>query len=867
MSLEKIYDPSVVEEKWVGIWSESSDFHADTQSNNPSFSMVIPPPNVTGVLHLGHALNTTLQDILARYKRMKGFNVLWLPGTDHAGIATQNVVERQLAKEGENRHTLGRDAFIDRVWKWKEQSGGTIMNQLKKMGASCDWNRERFTLDAGLSQAVTEVFVRLYNENLIYRAKRLVNWCPECQTALSDIEVEHEDIQGKLYYIKYPIAGENSFLTVATTRPETMLADTAVAVHPEDTRYNQYIGKNVSLPLTTRTIPIVGDAILVDRTFGTGAVKITPGHDFNDEKAGKRHKLPTLSLLPEDLTPAKRKQVISALEEIGLLVEAKDHLMAVGKCYRCKSIVEPACSLQWFVKVNDPENSLAWPAITAVREKKVRLIPESWESNYFGWMENIEDWCVSRQIWWGHKIPAWYCKGNDVGQCGLHCKDPIVSVTPPLKCPQCGSQDLQQETDVLDTWFSSALWPFSTLGWPDEKNALLQKFYPTNTLISGFDILFFWVARMIMMGLHFTKNVPFQDVYIHALVRDAKGQKMSKSKGNVIDPIALMNKYGTDALRFTLAAMASPGRDIKLSEDRIIGYRNFVNKIWNAARFIGHNSGIDNSAPVGRPDNADVILRPPDIWIKMRLYKTISAVDSAMDRYRFDEAAEIAYQFVWHEFCDWYLELCKVQQTVDTVTAVFHDILCLLHPFMPFITQELQASEKILFPTIDDLFLNDSENIAMATRVDEIIMDTVTKIRNVRGEMNISPSEEMSLLIDTQHDMTPFLPYIQRLGRLSNIKVISNQPLPKRSATISTTYGTLYLLLEASHIQKEIDRLMKVAQKLDKEILALENRLHIPDFIRAPQEVQAKMQMTYTALKQKRQDGMEQIESMKGLLT
>ncbi|MBI3598411.1 MAG: valine--tRNA ligase [Nitrospirae bacterium] len=863
----KIYDPSVVEEKWVKIWEASGVFRADPQSTDPTFSMVIPPPNVTGVLHLGHALNTTLQDILARYKRMKGFNVLWLPGTDHAGIATQNVIERQLAQEEISRHDIGREAFIQKIWEWKEQSGGTIISQLKKLGASCDWSRERFTLDDELSKAVTNIFVRLYNEGLIYRAKRLVNGCPACQTALSDIEVEHEETQGSLYHIQYPLADDpTKFLTVATTRPETMLADTAVAVHPEDPRFNALIGKFVQLPLTTRTIPIVGDSILVDREFGTGAVKITPGHDFNDEKAGKRHKLPIISLSDAELKG--RERVVSALQEKGLLIAVKDHLMSVGKCYRCKSIIEPTCSSQWFVKVNDPQNSLARPAIDAVRERKVRLIPETWEPNYFGWMENIEDWCISRQIWWGHPIPAWYCVGNDIGQCGPGCAEPIVSAIPPLKCPKCGSANLRQDADVLDTWFSSALWPFSTLGWPDGDSPLFKKFYPTNTLISGFDILFFWVARMIMMGLHFTKEVPFRDVYIHALVRDAKGQKMSKSKGNVIDPIALMNQYGTDALRFTLASMASPGRDIKLAEDRIIGYRNFANKIWNAARFI-------QICVEEKTDTTTSSLSSPDIWIKMRLYETTVAVDKALERYRIDEAAEIVYQFVWHQFCDWYLELSKVTKTTDTLTSVFHDILCLLHPFMPFITQELLASDgKNFFPKVDGTFLNNPENVAMARLVDTMIIEMVTKIRNVRGEMNIPPSEEMDIVIDMKlcaggnsaSTVTPFLPYIKRLARIRDITIMIDKSPPKRSAIIPTAWGVVYLLLDMPHIQKEIDRLLKVAQKLDKEMTSVTNRLNNPDFIKAPVEVRAKTNIAYHELKQKKQDGIAQISRMQGLL-
>ncbi|MEK6683673.1 MAG: valine--tRNA ligase, partial [Nitrospirota bacterium] len=606
---DKPYSPREVEERWYRHWLDRGYFAAD--ENAPAgnrFSIVIPPPNITGSLHLGHALNNTLQDILVRRKRMQGYNTLWLPGTDHAGIATQNVVERQLMAEGTHREALGREKFIQRVWQWREESGRTIMAQLKRLGASCDWERERFTLDEGLSAAVRDVFVRLHREGLIYRGERLVNGCPRCETALSDIEVEHEEVKGTMYYIKYPLADDpEQFLTVATTRPETMLGDTAVAVHPEDPRYNTRIGRKVRLPLTSRAIPVVGDSILVDREFGTGAVKITPGHDFNDEKAGQRHSLPRISLLTgrgemnpavleedakaeKDLlneiaglkAPKAREKVVRRLEADGFLIKIEDHRYAIGKCYRCKSVIEPYLSPQWFVKVNDPRNSLAAPAIEAVRSGRIRLMPDAWKNNYFGWMEQIQDWCISRQIWWGHQIPAWYCRGTDVGQCRPECKAPIVAVTPPERCPQCGSADLVQDPDVLDTWFSSALWPFSTLGWP-QKTKTLELFYPTSTLVTSFDILFFWVARMIMMGLHFMKEVPFRDVYIHALVRDAEGQKMSKSKGNVIDPLAIMEKYGTDALRFTLASMASPGRDIKLAEERIEGYRNFANKIWNAA--------------------------------------------------------------------------------------------------------------------------------------------------------------------------------------------------------------------------------------------------------------------------------------------
>ena len=625
--LDKTYDPKAVEARWSQVWNQQGYFHASPTHPGQPYCIVIPPPNVTGSLHVGHALNHSIQDILIRWRRMQGRNVLWLPGTDHAGIATQNVVEKQLMTEGASRESLGRERFIERVWQWKATSGDTIIRQQKRLGESCDWDRLRFTMDEGLSKAVLEVFVRLYEDRLIYRGERLINWCPRCLTALSDIEVEHEDVKGKLYSIEYPLEKDPTIrLTVATTRPETMFGDTAVAVHPEDPRYNRLIGQRVRLPLTHRTIPIVGDAILVDREFGTGAVKITPAHDFNDFEAGERHRLPRLPIFdhqalldPQGLKIADvdqavieavaalpaikaRPKIEQLLKDRALLTRVDDHKMAIGKCYRCKTVVEPYLSPQWFVKIKP----LAEPAIQAVEDGRIRIFPEGWTNNYLGWMRDIKDWCISRQIWWGHQIPAWYCR-----QCNkelivegaaatasatlsprltiLQGATPIVGKTAPSICPGCGGQQFIQEPDVLDTWFSSALWPFSTLGWP-EQTPELKTYYPTSTLVTGLDILFFWVARMIMMGLKFMGDVPFRDVYIHALVRDAEGQKMSKSKGNVIDPLHVMEQFGTDALRFTLASMASPGRDIKLAEERIEGYRNFANKIWNAARFQPHES-------------------------------------------------------------------------------------------------------------------------------------------------------------------------------------------------------------------------------------------------------------------------------------
>src|SRR5690348_10717815 len=715
--LDKTYDPKAVEARWYHTWIERGYFHASTANPGQPYSIVIPPPNVTGSLHVGHALNHSLQDILIRWRRMQGRNTLWLPGTDHAGIATQNVVEKQLLAEGISRESLGRERFIERVWQWKATSGNTIVNQQKQLGESCDWDRLRFTMDEGLSKAVLEVFVRLYEDGLIYRGERLINWCPRCLTALSDIEVEHEDIKGKLYHIRYPLMDDpHTTLIVATTRPETMLGDTAVAVHPDDPRYRHFIGKKIRLPLTGRDIPIVGDSILVDLEFGTGAVKITPAHDFNDFEAGERHSLDRIRILdihanmlneselrlatkvePEiaialaGLPVQKaRLRIEQLLSDHGFLEKVEPHKMTLGKCYRCKTVIEPYLSIQWFVKIKP----LAEPAIKAVEDGRIRIIPEAWTNNYMGWMRDIKDWCISRQIWWGHQIPAWYCepcngsflrsKHDQRPLIGLDV-NPIVAKSRPEKCPQCGSINLVQDPDVLDTWFSSGLWPFSTLGWP-EQTPELKTYYPTSTLVTGLDILFFWVARMIMLGLKCTGEVPFRDVYIHALVRDAEGQKMSKSKGNVIDPLHVMDQFGTDALRFTLASMASPGRDIKLAEERIEGYRNFANKIWNAARF--SLMYLDGPRTATSPAERSF----PNRWILSRLNQTIQTVSAELEAYRFDRASSALYHFIWHEYCDWYLELIKpvLQDPAHPNGPVTRQILLetleitmrLLHPFM-----------------------------------------------------------------------------------------------------------------------------------------------------------------------------------------
>ena len=877
--MEKSYDPKQVETRWYRTWSERGYFHASVAAEGRPYVIVIPPPNITGSLHMGHALNNTIQDILVRWRRMQGLNALWVPGTDHAGIATQNVVEKQLLAEGSSRDKLGRDRFVQRVWDWKAQSGGTIIEQLKRLGSSCDWDRLRFTMDDGLSKAVREVFVRLHEDGLIYRGKRLINWCPRCLTALSDIEVEHEDTTGKLYHIRYPLADDPAtHLTVVTTRPETMLGDTGVAVHPEDPRYNRLIGKSVALPLTQRRIPIVGDPILVDREFGTGAVKVTPAHDFNDFEAGLRHNLARLAVfdqharmdaaglreaqveeaLRERLTsqpvPKARALVVKALEEGGFLAKVEDHAMALGTCYRCKTVVEPYLSPQWFVKIQP----LADPAIKAVESGQIRLIPEQWTNNYLGWMRDIKDWCISRQIWWGHQIPAWYCR-NCNAEAILETTSPksvtitsearpIVARTAPAHCPDCGQHDFIRDPDVLDTWFSSALWPFSTLGWP-EQTPELKKFYPTSTLVTGFDILFFWVARMIMMGLKFMGPAPFQDVYIHALVRDAEGQKMSKSKGNVIDPLQVMDKYGTDALRFTLAAMASPGRDIKLSEERIEGYRNFANKLWNAARFVLMNlEGPRADAPLAERPIADR-------WIMSRLHRCIGDVNRSLEEYRFDEAANAAYHFTWHEYCDWYLELTKPaladkdsQQAALTRTTLvesFETVLRLLHPLMPFITEEIwqaipHAGESIMvapYPSQNTALIDeDIENqIASVTSV-------VSAARNIRGSQGIAPSRALHAAVATptaafKTALTTHQDLIASLARISTLVIDTDVRPYMNGASASVVFpggsvGILYVdLAGLIDVGKEKTRIEKRLKELAAHMEQDDKKLSNPDFV------------------------------------
>jgi valyl-tRNA synthetase len=886
--LDKSYDSKAVEARWSQIWDQQGYFHASSGHPGRPYCIVIPPPNVTGSLHVGHALNHSLQDILIRWRRMQGRNVLWLPGTDHAGIATQNVVEKQLLAEGVSRESLGRERFIERVWQWKATSGDTIIRQQKRLGESCDWDRLRFTMDEGLSKAVLEVFVRLHEEGLIYRGERLINWCPRCLTALSDIEVEHEDIKGKLYHIRYPLADDpHTALIVATTRPETMLGDTAVAVHPDDPRYRHLIGKKVRLPLTTREIPIVGDAILVDREFGTGAVKITPAHDFNDFEAGERHGLPNLkifdhkALLDLDalntagveselstsiagLPVSKARQKIEqALKDRGLLVHVEDHKMAIGKCYRCKTVVEPYLSPQWFVKIKP----LAEPAVKAVEDGRIRILPEAWTNNYLGWMREIKDWCISRQIWWGHQIPAWYCTACNSGlflkkmPIGsptiahafftiLQGAKPIVARTAPTHCPTCNGTTFIRDPDVLDTWFSSALWPFSTLGWPD-RTPELKTYYPTSTLVTGLDILFFWVARMIMMGLKFMDNIPFRDVYIHALVRDAEGQKMSKSKGNVIDPLQVMEQFGTDALRFTLAAMASPGRDIKLAEERIEGYRNFANKIWNAARFsLMHLDGPRTAtAPSERPF--------PDRWILSRLNETIQSVTSELEAYRFDRAANALYQFIWHEYCDWYLELIKptLQNsaspegpgTRQTLVETLETTMRLLHPFMPFLTEEIwhtlpHQGESIViqpYPVCDAAWT--------APEMDQrftLLEQTIGLVRTSRVLLSYTPGQQIKFYVghnerQQQDRLEQLRSYLAHLGR-GTVVLSPTDDWPTGNILRLVREGLSVGMAVTGDVdlKKSLDRIIREQAEHTKEIERLEGKLRNQEFTaKAPPEV------------------------------
>ncbi len=851
--LPKTFDPQKIEQQWYPYWEQQKLFRAEPEKGGIPYSIVIPPPNVTGSLHMGHALNNTLQDICVRYKRMDGFNVLWMPGTDHAGIATQNVVEKQLAREGLTRHQLGREEFIKRVWKWKEIYGGQIIHQLKRLGASCDWSRERFTMDEGLSRAVREVFVRLYKEGLIYKGDYIINWCPRCSTALSDLEVEHQEHGSSLYYIRYPLIKGSGFITVATTRPETMLGDTAVAVNPQDPRYRGLVGLHCVLPLVGRSIPIIADPY-VEPDFGTGALKITPAHDPNDFEIGNRHGLEKIRVIDEagrmnheagafaGLDRAQcRTAVLEALRQQGLLEKVEPYAHKVGHCQRCGTVIEPTLSKQWFVKVEP----LAKEAIRAVREGRIRIIPVKWENDYFAWMENIKDWCISRQIWWGHRIPAWYC---------MECEAVTVASQDPKNCSRCGSPNLEQDSDVLDTWFSSALWPFSTLGWP-ERTRELQFYYPTNLLVTGFDILTFWVARMIMMGLKFMGEVPFREVYIHALVRDIEGRKMSKSLGNVIDPLEVIDQYGADAFRFALAAFAAQGRDIKLSTERVEGYRNFMNKLWNAARFVLMN--LDGGEAPPRPSLQEKDRTLVERWIFSRLTKTVAEVREHLDSYRFNEAAGAIYQFLWHEYCDWFLEWIKpslynVDQLHEkkriqaVMLEVLAQVLQVLHPFAPFITEEIWHA----IPGRQGSIIASTYPKASRELLDEeaeqevrVLQAVVAGIRNLRAEMEIPPGAKVNVVLippaELENTLKAHQSMICTLARVKDLLVDAGASRPPMAVYSVSEAVEIHLLLKGVlELEKELNRLTREREHIERELQAVRAKLGNEGFIgKAPAEV------------------------------
>ncbi len=875
--MEATYNPAAFEDKWYSFWLERGYFHADEKKvlsgEKKKFSVVLPPPNVTGVLHVGHALNSTLQDIVCRWKRMKGYEVCWVPGTDHAGIATQWVVERELAKEGLTRHDVGREEFVKRVWKWKEQYGSRIINQLKKLGTSCDWERERFTMDEGFSKAVRRAFVTLYKEGLIYRGKRLINWCPRCHTALSDLEVEHEEKQGNLWYIRYPLADGSGYIVVATTRPETMLGDVAVAVNPNDERYKNYIGKKVILPIVNREIPVIADEY-VDPEFGTGAVKITPAHDFNDFEIGNRHNLPAIQIMDDwgkiTVEPFKgmdrfeaREAIVSRLKEEGLLEKIEPHVHAVGHCYRCKTVIEPYLSDQWFVKTKP----LAEKPIEAVKTGEIKFIPKQWENTFFDWMYNIRDWCISRQIWWGHRIPAWYCQ--DCGHVNV-CEET------PAKCEKCGSTNLKQDEDVLDTWFSSAMWPFGVFGWPQETDDL-KAFYPTDLLVTGFDIIFFWVSRMMMMGYHFMKEKPFSDVYVHALVRDEKGQKMSKTKGNVIDPLEMVEKYGADTLRFTLAALAAQGRDIRLSERIIEGYRHFANKVWNIARFV-------LNALEGVNLEGEKSYKPEDRWILTKLSETIETVDRELTAYRFNDAAKAIYHFLWNEFADWYIEFSKQRLYKGTdeekrtaayvLTTVLRDALKVLHPIMPFLTEEIyqklpnkDAESIVIAPWPCSTCWNFPEDAKLV----EIVKEIIRGIRNIKAELNIPPSTRVPVFIRVKEEalngvLESMEESIKQLARASKLEIVKEKP--SNSVAFFLPEAEIYVqVADVIDVEKEIDRISKKLKSLEKDISKLERKLSNENFLKkAPAEVVEKAKSELAELKEVYDRFTETLKQLKELI-
>ena len=876
------YNPKEIEQQWYTYWEEKGYFHEEVDTNKEPFSIVLPPPNVTGQLHMGHALDNTLQDILIRTKRMQGYNVLWMPGTDHAGIATQVKVEENIMKtEGKSRHDLGREEFLKRVWEWKQEYGSTIVKQIRSLGASCDWTRERFTLDEGYHDAVLKVFVALYEKGLIYRGERITNWCPNCLTALSDIEVEHEDENGHLWHIKYPVIGEeDTFLTVATTRPETMFGDVAVAVNPNDERYAHLVGKELLLPFVNRHIPIIADEY-VDQSFGTGCVKITPAHDPNDFEMGQRHNLESIVVMNPDGTmnagaghfvnmprELARKQVVAELEAQGLLEKVDDHGHSVGHCSRCNTTVEPMVSKQWFVSMEP----LAKPALEVVRDKSIEFVPERFTKTYTNWLESIRDWCISRQLWWGHRIPAWYCQD---------CGETIVTADTLTECPHCHGK-VEQDPDVLDTWFSSALWPFATMGWP-ENTEEVKHWYPTSVMVTGYDIIFFWVARMIFMGLEFKEEIPFKHVFIHGLVRDSQGRKMSKSLGNGINPLEVIDEYGADALRFTLVTGNTPGNDMRFYMERVEANRNFANKIWNASKFVLMNlEGFDESFI---PSAEDYTLA--DKWILEEYNKTVTNITNNLDKFELGEAASAVYDFIWNTYCDWYIELAKPRlynkeggcdrQTVQyLLVSILRHMMELLHPFMPFVTEHIwqhlpHEGESIMVAPWPSTLSMDGFSSAAAHM--NVMMDGIKGIRNMRAEMNVPmgkrsevilvpATEELKGILETHGD------YFHTLGWAEKVTVLSPDAPKPENATVTVVNGLeVYLLLkDLIDADKEKERIAKEQATVLKEIARLEGKLNNQGFLaKAPEAVVAKEKEKLEEYKQKQQALNEREEFLKTL--
>ena len=842
--LEKLYDPKAVEDKIYGYWVERDCFKARVNPSKKPYSIVMPPPNITGQLHMGHALDETLQDILIRYKRMSGYETLWLPGTDHASIATEAKIVAEMRKEGLTKDDLGREGFLERAWAWKEKYGSTIINQLKKLGSSCDWSRERFTMDEGCSKAVKEVFVRYYEKGLIYRGERIINWCPHCLTSISNAEVEYEEQAGHFWHLRYPLTDGSGWLELATTRPETLLGDTAVAVNPKDERYKKYVGKTVTLPLVGREIPVVADSY-VDTEFGTGVVKITPAHDPNDFEVGLRHNLPVINVMTDDARITDdypkyagmdrfeaRKAIVADLEAGGFLVRTEDYSHNVGTCYRCGSTIEPRVSLQWFVKMAD----LAKPAIEAVRSGATKFIPERFEKNYFNWMEDIRDWCVSRQLWWGHRIPAFYCDD---------CGETVVTKEESAVCPKCG-KTMRQDPDTLDTWFSSALWPFSTLGWPD-KTPELEYFYPTNTLVTGWDIITFWVSRMIVAGMEFMNEKPFDNMLIHGLMRDPNGLKMSKSLGNGVDPLEVIDKYGADALRFMVASGTSPGNDMRYSEDKVKACRNFANKLWNAARFIMMNLPDDFAVPEKLPES----LALEDRWLISKINTLAKEVNDNLEKFELGVAAQKVYDFIWDVYCDWYIELTKPRinaggesaEAAQTILVwAMVRILKLLHPFMPFITEEIwQALDGTGRPLMLESFPVYDESLSFPQEEEafEKIIEAIRAIRNRRAEMNVPPSKKAELFIETREPDT-YEKGVMFFGRLASASdVFINRAAPEGSLVIVTPSARLFIPMnELIDREKELARLQKEKASAEKDISVINGKLSNAGFVaKAPAQV------------------------------